>query len=112
MGMSGVIGNLVLTSNYGVEYMSCIGCITEITISGLIACWITVYEMDNINELMEHCSKSFATKYRICGISRQMRGPSGHPPTNCMTNAGLVLSRNSTPPLREGVQTSHHSTIP
>ena len=24
-----------------------------------------------------------------------MRGPSGHPPTNCMTNAGLVLSRNN-----------------
>ena len=24
-----------------------------------------------------------------------MRGPSGHPPTNCITNAGLVLSRNT-----------------
>ena len=51
--------------------------------------------MDNINELIEHCSKSFATKYRICDIYRQMRGPSGHPSTNCMTNAGLVFSRNS-----------------
>ena len=39
--MSGAIGNPVITSNYWVEYMSCEGYITEITISGLIACWIT-----------------------------------------------------------------------
>ena len=39
--MSGAIGNLVITSNYQWEYMSCEGYITEITKSGLIACWIT-----------------------------------------------------------------------
>ena len=93
--MSGVIGNLVIASNYRVEYLSCEGYITEITISGLMECWITAWVIDNIKELMEHCSKSFATKYRRCGIYRQLRGPSGHLPTNCITNAGLFLSRNS-----------------
>ena len=39
--VSGAIGNLVITSYYWGEYMSCEAYITEITISGLIACWIT-----------------------------------------------------------------------
>ena len=39
--MSGAIGNLVITSNHRREYMSCEGYIIEITISCLIACWIT-----------------------------------------------------------------------
>ena len=39
--MSGAIGHLLITSNYGVKYMSCEGYIIEITISGLIAYWIT-----------------------------------------------------------------------
>ena len=39
--VSGAIGNLVITSYYRGEYMSCEAYITEITISALIACWIT-----------------------------------------------------------------------
>ena len=39
--VSGAIGDLVITSNYRGEYMSCEEYITEITTSGVIACWIT-----------------------------------------------------------------------
>ena len=39
--LSGAIDNLVITSNYRGEYMLCEGYVTKITISGLIACWIT-----------------------------------------------------------------------
>ena len=92
--MSAVIGNLVITSNYLVEDMLWEGDFTEITKSGVIAFCVIGYEIDNINELIEHFLKSFATKYRICCIYRQMHGPSGHPPTNCMTNASQYLSNN------------------
>ena len=110
--MSSAISNLVIRNNNLVVCILCEGYITEITKSGLIVCWMTPQEMGNFNELLTHCSRSFTTKYRICSKYIQMRGPSGQQPTNCLTNAGEYLNRNSTPPLLEGVPTSPLSIMP
>ena len=42
----------------------------------------------------------------------QLRCPSCHPPTNCITDAVIVITRNSTPPVLEGVLSLPYATIP